>query len=276
MNLFNIISEIEKTDPEILDKLNSRRDVFAALGNMGKKAALAAAPIALGSVFNKALAQQTLPDASAVLNYALLLEYLEMDYYTQGLAKSGLIPSGAATAAIQQILKHETAHVNLLKGALGNKANPRPTSFDFGTAFDSYATFLTIAQSLEDGGVRAYKGQATVIQKAGNPSDYLTVALQIHSVEARHAAHIRAMRRASGVANNANWITNAEANGGVDAIYGAGNPASLFPSEANTTQGGIDLTTLNSSYTAALVSEAFDEGLDDTSVRAVVGPFIKM
>ncbi|MBC6613106.1 ferritin-like domain-containing protein [Hymenobacter sp. BT507] len=275
MNLFNIISEIEKADPEILDKLNSRRDVFAALGNMSKKAALAAAPIALGSVFNKAVGQQTLNSANAVLNYALLLEYLEEDFYKQALAKTGLIPSGAATAAIQQIMKHETAHVNLLKGALSSNANPKPKSFDFGPAFDNYANFLAYAQSLEDGGVRAYKGQAGVIKSAGNPNDVLTVALQIHSVEARHAAHIRSMRKANGTANNAPWITNAEANNAVAAIYGPGNPTTTFPSEENFMQAGIDLTSLDSSYTRALASEAFDEALDDTSVRTVVGPFIK-
>ncbi|QNE40578.1 ferritin-like domain-containing protein [Hymenobacter sp. NBH84] len=275
MNLFNIISEIEKADPEILDKLNSRRDVFAALGNMSKKAALAAAPIALGSVFNKAVGQQTLNSANAVLNYALLLEYLEEDFYKQALAKTGLIPSGAPTAAIQQIMKHETAHVNLLVGALKNDANPKPKSFDFGPAFDNYANFLAYAQSLEDGGVRAYKGQAGVIKGAGNPNDYLTIALQIHSVEARHAAHIRSMRKANGTANNAPWITNAEANGAVDAIYGAGKPDTTFPAEGNIIQAGVDLTTLDPSYTKALASEAFDEALDDTSVRTVVGPFIK-
>ena len=47
---------------------------------------------------------------------------------------------------------------------------------------------MVLAQAFEDTGVRAYKGQA------GNlisNSAYLTAALQIHSVEARHASYIR-------------------------------------------------------------------------------------
>ena len=49
---------------------------------------------------------------------------------------------------------------------------------------------LGIAQLLEDTGVRAYKGRAGELLG----TDLLTVALQIHSVEARHAAKIRVMR----------------------------------------------------------------------------------
>jgi hypothetical protein len=270
MNLFHILSELEKVEPETMAKLNSRRDIFSSLASMGKKAALAAAPIAIGSAFNKAMAGTK--DVFDVFNYALLLEYLEEDFYAQALNKAGLIPAGAPTSAIQLIKNHETAHVALLKGALGAKANPRPKGFDFGPAFDNYANFLAYAQSLEDTGVRAYKGKAGEIKDAGNPNNYLTVALQIHSVEARHASHIRAMRRANGVMQ-ANWITNAEANGAVAAVYGPGKPATTFPSEANVMQGGVDLTTLG--YTKEQVSEAFDEGLDQETVVGIAGPFIQ-
>jgi hypothetical protein len=207
-----------------------------------------------------------------------LLEYLEEDFYVQALAKSGLIPSGAPMNAIMQIKKHESAHVALLKTALGAAANPRPRSFDFGPAFDNYPTFLAYAQALEDTGVRAYKGKAGEIKEAGNPNDYLTVALQIHSVEARHAAHIRTMRRgaAAGGVMQAGWITNAEANGSPAAVYGPGTPATTFPSEGNTTQGGLNLiSALGTSYTVAEVSEAFDEALDEATVRAIAGPFIR-
>ena len=51
--------------------------------------------------------------------------------------------------------------------------------------FSNYKTFLAVSQALEDTGVRAYKGQAGNLKSS---DEILTVALQIHSVEARHAA----------------------------------------------------------------------------------------
>jgi hypothetical protein len=77
----------------------------------------------------------------------------------------------------------------------------------FPTVFSSYPTFLAVAQVLEDTGVRAYKGRAgeLVGQKV-----FLTAALGIHAVEARHAAKIRFMRRMNGQAPNMKpWITGA-------------------------------------------------------------------
>jgi len=277
MNLFQIIREIEKVDPEIMDRLTHRRSALTALGDISKKMALAAAPIAIGSAFNKAMGQQTLSTANDVLNYALLLEYLEEDFYAQALASTtlaaNLTTGSAARGAIQTIKDHETAHVALLKGALGAAANPRPASFNFGTALSTYPTFLTFAQAFEDTGVRAYKGQATKIKDAGNPNNLLTIALQIHSVEARHAAHIRYMRRGATAGAQTTimpWITNAEGNGAPAAVYGAGNPAATFPAESNLVQGGLTLTSVGgNTYTAAEVSEAFDEGLDNTTVVAI-------
>ncbi|AII52703.1 ferritin-like domain-containing protein [Hymenobacter sp. APR13] len=276
MNLFQIISEIEKVDPEIVDRLTHRRSALTLLGDISKKFALAAAPIAIGSAFNKAMGQQTLNSVNDVFNFALLLEYLEEDFYVQALAAPTLAATltngSAARNAIQTIKNHETAHVTLLKTALGSNANPRPASFNFGAAFATYASFLTFAQAFEDTGVRAYKGQATKIKAAGNPNNYLQTALQIHSVEARHASHIRVMRRAAaaGGINQLGWITNAEANGAPAAVYGAGNPATTFPAESNLVQAGLTLTSVGgNTYTAAEVSEAFDEGLDNTTVVAI-------
>jgi hypothetical protein len=75
------------------------------------------------------------------------------------------------------------------------KFNSKPT-FDFtvGGAFDpfnNYTQFLALSQAFEDTGVRAYKGQATNLIST---PDLLTAALQIHSVEARHASEVRRLR----------------------------------------------------------------------------------
>lgn len=286
MNLFQIIAELEKVDPEIADRLTHRRSALNAIGSLGKKMALAAAPIAIGSAFNKAVGQNTLSAVNDILNYALLLERLEYSFYNQALGATTLAANltGAARSAIETIRAHELAHVNLLQAALGTNAAATPT-FDFGTAFATYPTFLTFAQAFEDTGVRAYKGQAANIPRTLNPTvggtqvNLLTVALQIHSVEARHAAHIRYMRRGTTAGAQTTimpWIMNAEANGAPDAVYGAGNPAANFPAESNLVQAGLTLTSVDgNTYTAADVSAAFDEPLDNTTVTTIARSVVK-
>lgn len=284
MNLFQIIAELEKVDPEITDRLTHRRSALSMLGDLSKKMALAAAPIAIGSAFNKALGQNTLSAVNDVLNYALLLERLEYSFYNQALNASTLTATltGADRTAIQTIRAHEQAHVALLEAALGSAAAAAPANgFNFGaTAFSNYASFLTFAQAFEDVGVRAYKGQAARISRtetktvAGSQVNVLTVALQIHSVEARHAAHIRVMRRGATAGAQTSimpWIINADSNGAPAAVYGTGNPATDFPAENNIAQGGItSLTTmLGTTYDAADVSAAFDEPLDNTTVTNI-------
>jgi Ferritin-like domain len=91
------------------------------------------------------------------------------------------------------IAKHERQHVAFLKGALGAAA-VKPPKADFtaggkyADVFSNFKTFLTLSQTFEDLGVAAYKGQAGNLK--GNGA-ILTAALQIHSVEARHAAEVR-------------------------------------------------------------------------------------
>ncbi|WP_018478818.1 ferritin-like domain-containing protein [Pontibacter roseus] len=265
MNIFSIIEDIEKADPEVYNRLDSRRSAFKHMGSLSKKAALAAIPLALGSVFQKAYGQST-NTVVEVLNFALKLEYLERNFYTQALAANGLIADGAARAAIQKIQMHEAAHVDLLIATIRSlSATPisEPT-FNFGKNFPdwntNYQTFLTLAQAFEDTGVRAYKGQAPNL--ISNDA-VLTAALQIHSVEARHAAHIRRMR------NNAGWIVGAGANSNVPA-----GAQPVYASEDNVAQGGInDIKTLGSGYSADIATGAFDEPLTKEQVVQVVSLF---
>ncbi len=259
MNIFKIIENIEKVDPEVYGRLNSRRAIFKHLSTGGFKLAAASVPVLLGGIFSKAYGQSSsVPD---ILNYALTLEYLEDEYYKAGLAANGLIPDNRK-AIFQQISKHEDAHVNFLKSVLMSlSATPvdKP-EFDFtasGTyadVFTNYQTFLTLSQAFEDTGVRAYKGRAGEL--LGN-ADILPAALQIHSVEARHASMVRRLRAEKG------WITGADANG---------LPTAIYAGEDNVTQGGASVTSLG--YSAAIATEAFDEPLTPDEVLAIAGPFI--
>jgi hypothetical protein len=277
MNLKHIMSEIENKDPEVYERLDTRRQAMKDFGRMAGKVALAATvPFALGSMFKKAYGQTSSASLFDVLNYALTLEYLESEFYMKGLAVPGLIPSGAAYSAIKTIGDHEAAHVKFLQTAIsasGGTPVAKPT-FDltaggaFANVFSDYATFLAVAQTFEDTGVRAYKGQAANPNLMAN-NDVLTAALNIHSVEARHASHIRKMRKANGFGDVKPWIT------GKDSGIGAAVQAS-YDGEENTSQAGIEIININGkeiSFNAA--SEAFDEPLSMEQVLMIVKPFIK-
>ncbi len=284
MNFNNIFGEIEKADPEVYGRLDTRRAAMKGFANMGGKLALAAVPLALSAMFKKAYAgtKGTTETVLQVLNYALTLEYLEAEFYVTALAKgTALIPAGAPTMAIQTISDHETAHVKYLKSAItGLSGTPvaKPT-FDFSggsgsgngpfkTAFTDYALFLAVAQTLEDTGVRAYKGRAAELVKGG---DLLTAALNIHSVEARHASHIRQMRKANGI-DVKPWIT-----GVVSGVTPAALVENNYIGENLTKQATtIEIVNINGmAISADAATEAFDEPLSKDQVLAIVGVFIK-
>ena len=85
MNLQNIFSEIEKVDPEVYDRMDTRRHAMKGFATFAGKAALASMPLALGSMFKKAYGQ-TPSDVIATFQFALTLEYLEAEFYTKGIA----------------------------------------------------------------------------------------------------------------------------------------------------------------------------------------------
>lgn len=251
---------LDALDSELLAHTVSRRDALGNLGSSVAKVAIASAPLMLGVMAKSAFAQSgNIPQGiQDVLNFALTLEYLEDEFYKAGLAANGLIP-GSARTVFQQIGKHETAHVVLLKSVLGANAVAKPT-FDFtaggafGDVFTNYQTFLALAQGFEDTGVRAYKGQAAnLISDNGT----LTVALQIHSVEARHAAQVRRMRNQKG------WVTNATTD--VAAL------AAVYAGDGETMQAGVNTASF---VNAAAATEAFDEPLTKDAVLAIAGMFI--
>lgn len=272
MNILNLFNEIEKADPEIYERVNDRRDAIKHFGSFSSKVILASLPFAFGSVFKKAYGQTTPSSVLDVLNYALTLEYLEAEFYTTAVASQGLIP-GSDNAGIVTIRDHENAHVVFLKTAI-ESAGGTPVSkpeFDFtaggmyGNVFSNYDIFLAVAQAFEDTGVRAYKGQAANLM---SNKDVLTAALNIHSVEARHAAHIRRIRGAGGAAVKP-WITGKET-GGIPSVQ------TVYNGEEITTQATIEITGINGfSISGNAASESFDEPLEKEDVLAIIKPFIK-
>jgi hypothetical protein len=277
MNILNILDEIEKVDAEVYERLNPRRKAMKEFFNFGTKVAAASIPFAIGSMFKTAYGQTT-ASVEQVFQYALTLEYLEAEFYTKAVAAAGLIPAGASVAAITTIRDHENLHVSFLRTALtglGKTPVSKPT-FDFSagngsgtgpfaTVFTNYDIFLAVAQVFEDTGVRAYKGQAPNLLRQGA---LLTAALNIHSVEGRHAAKIRQMRQARG-AKVKPWITGKDNGIGLSVVQPS------YDGEDLDTQAGIKITGINGqsiSFNAA--TESFDEPLTMAQVLAIVDPFI--
>jgi len=270
MNLLNILDEIEKVDSDVYERLSPRRRAMKTFFNRGSKIALSSLPLALGSMFKKAYGQ-TPAKILEVLNFALTLEHLEYKFYEQGCAKVS-IPAGCDKDSITTIRLDELHHVAFLQSVITSLGGTpvKQAKYDFtakGTfpdVFSNYATFLAVAQAFEDTGVRAYKGQAGNLIES---NEVLTAALRIHSVEARHASHIRWMRNNLDQADVKPWITGKES--------GIGAPAQpVYNGEELDTQAGIMITNINGQdvpFDAA--TEAFDEPLTKDQVVAIVTPF---
>jgi hypothetical protein len=317
---------LDTIDPEYVDRLATRRAEIerGSWARPGVVAALAigSVPIALAALSRDVYAQSALPTAvQSAINFALALEIFENEFYKAVLGTSSsaaqngafatvralLLANPVFAASVQQIQKHEQAHVDILtaSGAVNTLALTA-ASFDFtgngsaagGGPFAKATTnlgfLLQLAQGAEDTGVRAYKGQA--VNLMASPT-VLETALRIHSVEARHASRIRRIRRSlntgvsalrySGtVSGGATSITDVPAAGITDPgdaaavttafarIYGAGANETTAPNESNTTHAGVDVTKLSGvAFTVDAVQQAFDEPLDRGDVVAIVQPF---
>jgi len=253
------------SQPEVL----SRRQVFGQLGTVSKKLALAAVPLGGALFASQKVGAQNMNTPVQALQLALVLEYLEDEFYRMAL-ESGIVPAGTrAEKAYMQIAKHEAAHVEFLIAGLGENTIEKPT-FDFtaGGMFDpfnetgvgvdtAYAQLLALAQAFEDTGVRVYKGQATNLI---DTPDLLTAALQIHSVEARHASEIRRIRGLKG------WIVQNQRGEGIPAAAQA-----VYNGEEQTVQAGYDTTTL---FGADAGTEAYDEPLTGDEATVIASLFI--
>lgn len=123
-----------------------------------------------------------------ILNFALLLEYLEAEFYTEA-ENQGTAIQGELREFAEVVGAHERAHRDFLIETLGSSARSKPT-FDFRDTTTDPTKFRQTAQALEDLGVSAYLGQATRLRR---PT--LAVAATIASVEARHASWIRDINR---------------------------------------------------------------------------------
>ena len=169
---------------EALAQPRSRKDFFKSVAVAGAGATAVAAMLP-----GKANAQQYSGGSAGdleIANFALTLEYLEMDFYAQAL-DAGIVGSDALPY-IEATYAHESAHVDALVGLIteaGGTPVAKPT-FTFGDALASESSFLNTAATLEITGVGAYLGAAPMISE---PS-VLAAAGSIVGVEGEHVVAI--------------------------------------------------------------------------------------
>jgi hypothetical protein len=279
MDFLNILKEIEKVDVDVYDRLNPRRAAMKEFFNVGKNVAVASVPFAIGSMFKKAYGQG---GASAgvisVLNYSLTIELFGAEFYRRGVneAKFSEANANAAAdkAAITIIRDHELGHVKFLQDTIraagGTPVTSKTYDFtgkgEFTAPFTNYRSFLQIAQGIEDVGLRATKG---VAGELAGQSVYLTAALNMHAVEARHSAKIRLMRLAAGFSKTLQpWVSlNDETDGRLG--------ASLYAGEQNVTQAGVSVVGIggNSNVDGPRASEAFDEPLSKAEISKILANY---
>jgi hypothetical protein len=324
---------LDGIDPAITDRLVSRREAIrkgaTASAMLTWGLSLGSVPVALAALSKEAFGQAP-SDVLDALQFAFILENLENELYKAVLTGAAFAPVRAAVAglpggagarvvaAIEQIQKHEQAHVDFLRTAITGAGGTAPTitatDFDFtggngsGTGPFLRATtepqfLLLAAQAFEDTGVRAYKGQAGRLLIASNAAAdaALEAALRIHSVEARHAAKIRNLRRDLNMGETVIRYSGTIRGGGAAAsgpapvaspdaavvaalglIY-AGEQGTSHVVNNGTADVTIDVATGVTGLAAigtgdtltSAITEAFDEPLSKQAVIDIVKNFIK-
>ena len=128
----------------------------------------------------------------AVLQYALALEHLESTFYNQyaGITSQEFQQAGYSSNTydyIALIRSHESQHVQILSSVLKQLgATPVPAcNYTFPPTI-STVQFINYAAALENTGVSAYDGTVNAITNA----TLQQAAVQIATVEARHAAYL--------------------------------------------------------------------------------------
>jgi rubrerythrin len=160
--------------------VTSRREL------VGRAAVAGAAVVGLGAFAGSGGARGLTPPSAAqdraILNFALLLEYVQAAFYSRAVAGNRL--RGELRDFAETVAEHERGHVRFLRSALGSRARAEPT-YHFGTATQDERKFVAAAVVLENTGVAAYNGQVANLTKKT-----MAAAAEIVSVEGRHAAWI--------------------------------------------------------------------------------------
>jgi len=296
MNLLSLLDQLG--DANAPSGAAPRRHLLRQLGQAGVRAAAAALPLAWATPAQAAGAD-TAFDATLLL---LKLEDLLVALYTQALAPAAVLANAAQAAVrpdFERMLLHQQNHARFLRTSLlsAGLTPPAAPSFDFSgrknnpanpvlfpNVLTDYSAFLQLAQQLEDASASIYLSQVAFFTA---DKQMLNAVLRLQTVEARHAAHLRTLRRtaASPVAVKS-WPSSADPAPSPavlvpSPVTGSTGPVSIYTFEANETQtfGSANVvpfpTILTGNYIvqARTLSEAFDEPLPTQQATALLNIF---
>ncbi len=212
----NWLPKLEMCD-RILDKmLASTKNAVLILGVLFLS-------LLLGISSAPAYAQSAIVTPRQVVESALILEKLEADFYNRAMlaVENGSLKNipQVAQDAIVSFGEEDIRHVEDLSAILKTLGgdpdtinlpeSPNYKAILGRNPFAKLEDLLLAVQYIEDLGVAAYKGQLPSLLAAGVAAKpVLAGALEIHSVEARHAAGIRFLRQTLLGDNVLPWIRN--------------------------------------------------------------------
>ncbi len=192
-------------------------------------------------------------DDIGILNFALLLEELESAFYA-AVVSSGKITNSKEMEYMRYLGGQEAAHVTFLRSVLANQVLFATEDLSFNSStlnkmLSSRDSILNTAVALEDVGVHAYNGAGPSLT---NPT-FILAAGSIVSVEARHAAGVRALLgRPTTEPDSDRLITDPNLNSTLNPFKGRAYDELYTPKQIVAIVGSLNL--LNNPISGSLVA----------------------
>src|SRR4051794_38484108 len=117
------VADPDRVIRDAMTRGSTRADFFRRGAIAG--GTLLAGGLAIGGLPELALGKPGAKQDVAILNFALLLEYLESTFYTEAVASGAL--TGATLEFARIVRDHELEHVRFLAKVLGKKRIGKPT-----------------------------------------------------------------------------------------------------------------------------------------------------
>jgi len=165
--------------------------------------ALAAVPLLVSALPVKRTSSNA--DNILVFQFADVLNHLENEFYTQALAKfqesdfasAGFSNSQVAIQLFQGIASDESNHFNFLESSITELGGSQVSgcSFDFSSVLTDVQTMLSVARIVENVGVAAFLGGATLL----TDTVVLDSAATILTIEARHQTILNVLNLGSAI-----------------------------------------------------------------------------
>ncbi len=239
---------------ELTEKAVASRRKLLKWGLLGVGAAvLATVPKPLMAQTSSSLTLTFNANDIGILNFALLLEELESAFYVAAV-KSGKVRDPQEREYLRVLGIHEATHVTFLRKVLGSNVIFQTNDLSFrrsglNALLKDRDTILKTAVSLEDTGVHAYNGAGTLLT---DPT-YILAAGSIVSVEARHAAGVRALlKRPVTELDRERSVSNANLDPSINPLKGRAYDELYTPKQIVQIVGSLKL--INNPINGALVS----------------------